>query len=96
MDFGIIRGGSTNYFMQNVKRQDLQRLWWRIQKTEETRGLQSNIQEGIEQVRMSNGDFSFMSEERNFQSAMTEDCSLALVGGIDLRSFAAAVAKGEY
>ncbi|CAG7818800.1 unnamed protein product, partial [Allacma fusca] len=90
---GVIRGGSTHNFLQNVKREDLQRAWWRVQRSSESKAFQPTALDGIEDVKRSNGLFAFISEEKNLQQAVLHDCSLSISGGIDMRSFAIAVPK---
>jgi hypothetical protein len=95
LDFGVIQSGSTSLFLQNAKREDLQKVWWRIQRGTGQRNYQPTVSEGIQEVKRSmNGKYAFITEEINLNQAMVEDCSMGLVSGIDSKSFAIAMSKG--
>lgn len=95
LEFGVVQGGSTSYFLQNAKRENLLKIWWRVQKGEESRGFQPSIAAGVNEVMQSHGRFAFLTEEMNLNQALVEDCSLAMITGIDVRAFGAAVPKGS-
>lgn len=93
-DFGLIQSGSTNQFLQTAKREDLQKVWWRVQKGIDQRSMQSTSFDGIAEVKRSI-NYAFVTEAINFNQALVEDCSLGVVNGIDDRNFALAVSKGR-
>jgi hypothetical protein len=95
-EFGVIHGGSTAHYLQNAKREDLQKVWWRVQKSSsEPRSFQQSALSGIEEVQKDmEGKFAFLTEEINLNGALVDDCSLGLVSGIESKAFAIAVAKG--
>jgi hypothetical protein len=95
LEFGVTQSSSSSFLLQNAKREDLQKIWWKIQRSGAERSFQDTIQSGIEEVQRSNGQFAFISEELNLNQALVGDCSLGVVGPIDGRSFAVAVAKGK-
>ncbi|XP_021957129.2 glutamate receptor ionotropic, kainate 2 isoform X2 [Folsomia candida] len=99
-EFGVIQSGSTNQFLQNAKREDLQKIWWRVQKGSEARSLVATAFDGIQEVKRSGGfgggaKYAFVTEEINLNQALVEDCGLGVIKGIDDRSFAMAVGKGS-
>ncbi|CAL8094039.1 unnamed protein product [Orchesella dallaii] len=95
LEFGVVHSGSTNFFLQNAKRENLQKIWWRVQKGAENRGFQPSISAGINEVVESHGRYAFITEEMNLNQALVSDCSLGMITGIDVRTFAVAVPKGS-
>lgn len=94
LEFGVVQSGSTNFFLQNAKRETLQKIWWRVQKGAENRGFQPSVPSGVNEVLLSHGRFAFITEEINLNQALIDDCSLGMITGIDVRAFAAAFPKG--
>jgi len=97
LDFGVTQSSSSSFFLQHAKREDLQRIWWKIQKSGTAeRGFPDTVLSGIREVQNSNGQYAFVSEELSLNQALVEDCSLGILGPIDTRSFAIAVSKGMF
>jgi len=94
MEFGVTQSSSTSFLLESAKREDLQRIWWKIQKSGNDKAFHDSISQGIRQVQESGGRYAFISEETHLNLALQEDCSLSTLGGIDMRSFGVAVQKG--
>lgn len=94
VDFGVTQSSSSLLLLQNAKKENLQKIWWKIQKSAPEMSLQENTSSGIRQVQNSDGHFAFISEETNLKQAQRTDCDLRILEHIDHRAFGVALPKG--
>ncbi|XP_070213010.1 glutamate receptor-like [Littorina saxatilis] len=59
--YGIVRGGSTEFYLKNSKRKLEKRLWGTINANSEN-VMAGSVQEGLHRVHSSNGGYAFITE----------------------------------